>query len=157
MEQIGAYLIRVCCGAIVCGIVTGILGKKGMLSAGLKQICGIFMVLIIAAPLVSFSFTGFSGIGFDFKRSAEDAVDEGKISAQEALEDIITEKTAAYILDKAKSLGVTAEISVTLSDDEIPVPSRVTLKGNISPYAKGVLSQWMATELAIPTEAQVWI
>ena len=63
--------------------------------------------------------------------------------------EIIKQRTQAYILDKAQALNTVLEVEVTLSDDDIPVPLKVRLKGKISPYAKGRLQATIAEDLGI--------
>lgn len=91
-----------------------------------------------------------SGYGEAIGARAEDLAEAGK----EELAEIIAERTAAYISDKADALGVPAAVRVEAEpgEDGIPVPSSVELEGPRSPE----LAAWMEGELGIPTERQVW-
>jgi len=83
------------------------------------------------------------------KRSAElDAAEK------EALAGLIAGKTEAYISDKADALGltVTARVETEPGADGTPLPHRAVLTG---PWS-GELSDWIAEELGIPAERQVW-
>ena len=77
----------------------------------------------------------------------EDAEDE-------ALAQGIAERTAAYISDKAAGLGLTVTVRVETAPgaDGTPLPERVYLEGTRSEE----LSAWLAEELGIPAERQVW-
>ena len=85
-----------------------------------------------------------------------DAVAEGEQQTKTALARLIKQRTCAYILDKAQALNVALEVEVTLSDDDIPVPEAVRLKGKVSPYAKGRLQTIIAEDLGIEKERQTW-
>jgi hypothetical protein len=69
----------------------------------------------------------------------------------------IIQQTQAYILDKARSLDAELTVEVFLGDGTIPVPIGVRLEGNISPYARKLLSQMLQDDLGIPAEEQIWI
>ena len=66
----------------------------------------------------------------------------------------IEERTAAYISDKAKTLGteVSAEVKTTPSSEGIPVPVEAEIAGA---YTRE-LAEYIEQDLGIPAERQVW-
>ena len=70
--------------------------------------------------------------------------------------EIITDKTCAYILDKAETLRAQLTVQVILSDEELPVPERIYLTGQASPYARSMLQRLIEEELGVPKERQIW-
>jgi hypothetical protein len=58
-------------------------------------------------------------------------------------------------LDKAESLGAELTVEVMLDDSQIPIPTKVRIRGNISPYNREKLSSIIERDLGIPTEAQI--
>jgi hypothetical protein len=82
---------------------------------------------------------------------------EGAMEANETYRQRIMEQTEAYILDEAEALNCTLTVKVTLSNGELPIPEKATITGEVSPYAKQVLSSMMAKQLGIEREAQTWI
>ena len=157
MESVGGYLVSICACAIFCGILTRLLGSKGMLGTTMKVLCGIFMLLTVISPLVHIRLNKLSDISLEFKDDANRVVEQGSQSAKEMMSAIITEQTTAYILDKAQSLNAQLQVDLLLTQEDFPVPCSVKLSGNISPYAKSVLSNWIASNLGIPLEEQTWI
>lgn len=155
MESIREYLIGVTAAALICAVMTKLLGK-GTLGAVVKLIAGIFMALAIISPMVDIRIEELTDFVSDIKLSADDAAVEGENSARAAVESIITERTREYILDKAEALGLEMTVEVELDTGEIPVPRAVTLSGDISPYAKAVLSEYIAANLGIEAEEQTW-
>lgn len=156
MEAVREYLLRVTAAAVLCGIATGLLGKKDTLGAVVKMIAGIFMALTVVSPWVNIRLNALKDITSDISVSADDAVSEGEISAREAMAEIIIAETRAYILDKANDLGATLDVEVTLDADDSLTPCAVRLSGNISPYGKRVLSKMIEDDLGISTEEQIW-
>ena len=156
MEQIGKYLLEVSSAALLCGTVTGYLGKKGMLGSVIKLICGIFMLLVVISPWTDIRLTGIGSIAEDIGIQASAAAYDGEKNAHDAMCAIITERVEAYILDKAASMDTELQVAVLLTEDSPPAPCAVRLSGKISPYNKALLSQMIEKELGIGMEAQEW-
>lgn len=97
-----------------------------------------------------------SEIDLDFQRSAQQAVDQGKEESQKAMAQIIKQETAAYILEKAQSLGAQIQVSVEVSDADLPIPVGVRISGTVAPYAKVQLQTFLEQQLGISKENQRW-
>jgi len=156
MESIREYLLGVTVAALCCSVLVSVLGKKGMAGSTVKFLCGIVMLLSVLGPLVNIRFGSFGDILDDISLEGESAAVFGQEAAQKEYSDIIKKRTAAYILDKAKSLGAELMVEVTLNDAIPPVPCAVRLSGSITPYAKKVLSETISRDLGIKTEEQTW-
>lgn len=157
MDAIREYILSVTASAVLCGIVTALIGKKGMPGTAMKLLCGIFMALTVVGPWVDIRLDGLLELSSEAAQSADAYAASGENSAAAAMADIIKEQTTAYILDKAEALGVQLTVEVALSSDDIPVPTAVCLYGNVSPYAKKVLTERLEEDLGIPSEEQTWI
>ena len=92
-----------------------------------------------------------------WQAEAADAIAQGENSARAEWEQGISDRVEAYILDKAAQYGAQLTVTVALGSDAIPLPQRVTIQGNISPYGKTQLQSWIAENLGIAKEDQVWI
>ncbi len=156
MGGIGAYLLRICLCAIVCAVAYRLLGSKGAIGAVVKMVGGVFLLMCLLSPFADIRIDSLSGWTDAFREEASLVVFDGEKNAKDQLHAIILEKTQAYILDKAYRLHADLTVSVTLSQEELPVPTAVALSGSISPYAKSQLSSWLVSELGIPLEAQTW-
>ncbi len=157
MDDVRQYMLSVTATALFCGIVNNFIGKKGANASIIKLLTGLFMAVTIVSPLVNVDFTELAVIDDFISDDAERAVYSGQETAQNALRQIIIEKTEAYILDKATSLEMDMKVEVLLNDDTPPVPYCVTISGNASPYAKRVLCSYIESNLGIPKENQIWI
>lgn len=149
----------------------------GAVRSWLTSITAVAMMLTVVQPLVPEGtmrkITGFTGgllllaallqpvlrgdpgrlcLDFsDYRAAIEERAAELDAGGKEALRGIIAQRTAAYISDKADALGlaVTAQVE---TGGETPVPVSVKLTG---PYSQA-LADWIAAELGIPAERQVW-
>ena len=114
-------------------------------------------LLLLAALLQPVLRTDLERIHLDFSDYAdaiETRAEELDAAAKEELAAIIAGRTAAYISDKADALGlsVTALVATETEEGGSPVPVSAELEGTYSEE----LADWMALELGIPAERQVW-
>lgn len=122
-----------------------------------KKIAGFTGGLLLLAALLQPALkTDLGRLRLDFS-DYEEAVGERAAELDAAGKDelgaIIAGRTAAYISDKADALGLGIAAQVRTEPAEgIPVPVSVELTG---PYSQD-LADWIAGELGIPAERQVW-
>ena len=157
MEGISGYLLSVSAAAIVCAIVKRLLDGKGPAAAVGKMLCGVFLLFTLIAPLTDISLTGFGNITDVWQAEAADAIAQGEKSARAEWESSISRQMEAYILDKAAQYGAQLTVTVALGSDAVPLPQQVTIQGSISPYGKTQMQSWIAENLGISKEDQVWI
>ena len=156
MDAVRAYLLRVTVVALVCGIITGFAAKRVSLAPIVKFLCSLLMAVVLLTPMASIRLDTFGTFWDEISFRGEDAVFAGYESAQDACGEIIKEKVAAYILDKAKSYGAELSVEVILDESAPPVPCALRLSGRISPYGKSTLKNVIEKELGIKAEDQLW-
>lgn len=156
MEGVRQYLIGITAAALVCGIAVRLV-HKGLVGAVVKLMAGVFMALAVAAPLVNIKLDDLTKMTLDIHADAEALTAEGENSAREAIAQIISGETAAYILDKAEALGASVTVTVYVSSDAYPVPTHVRLEGSVSPYARLELNEYISANLGIEAEEIEWI
>ncbi len=157
MEALRSYILSIVAGAVICGIVIKLLGDKGTQGAVAKLMAGLFLTFTVIRPIADIRVGKIGDILDIYTTDAMAAVDEGSQMTRDGLAQSIKTQTEAYILDKAKALGLAVQVNVTLSEDELPIPVGVTISGAVSPYAKGRLAGILSEELGIEKEAQKWI
>jgi stage III sporulation protein AF len=155
MEPIREYLLSVSVAAMFCAVARRLLERKGTPAAMGKLLTGLFMTFTVLSPLTDLSIGPLRDFTEDFRQQAQQAVQEGEAYANSSLRKGISERTKAYILDKAEAFGADLQVDVILSDDLYPVPEQVRLSGNVSPYAKMQLKK-ILVELGISEENQIW-
>ncbi len=156
MDGIREYLIGVVAAALVCGIVTTLINSKTAMGLSVKLIAGLLMVLAVVRPLMTISFDGLLGWTEDIHTGGMDYVSSGEIMANEAYRSSIKQQVESYILDEANALDCTLAVEVILSEEDMPVPKIVKLSGEISPYARQVITTLLTERLGIEREDQIW-
>lgn len=131
-------------------------GSKGTLGAIVKLIAGAFLALSVIKPMTRLDLSHEFDWMQDYASVGSEAVSTGQSQMRNALAAGIKSRSEAYIINKAKSLNVELKVEVTLSDDEIPIPSEIRLTGKVSPYAKTRLQTIITEDLGIEKERQIW-
>lgn len=155
VDGVRDYLLSVSVAAMLCGIASRFLGKKGS-AAITRVLLGVFLTVTVLLPLGKLDASMFERWELDFSADAQAAIDEGKSEAQNRLADIIKEQTRAYILHRAELLGADVAVSVEVSDEALPQPVSVRIRGTLSTQQKQNLRTILAEELGIAKENQQW-
>ena len=156
MDGIREYLIGVVAAALLCGIITTLIGTKGTVGIAVKLVSGLLMLLAVIRPWTSITFDGLFGWAEVITADGTGFVSSGEIMADEAYRASIKQQTEAYIVDEAKALDCELTVEVILSTDDIPVPKQVRLAGEVSPYARQTLTNLMVERLGIEREDMIW-
>jgi hypothetical protein len=156
VEVLRQYILSVLAASIICAIAVKLAGKQGFPSASIKLTAALFLIITAISPLVTLRLDGITSYFGDLSASADAIIESGENAASKEASKIISERVAAYILDKAASYGMEISVSTQFSDAETIVPDMVVIEGNASPYAKQRLQQVIAEDLGIPKENQIW-
>ena len=150
------YTLGIISAAIVCGIIELLLDKNTIVGQLARLLSGIFIIICIISPLKNISFSNiiycFDSVNYDAKLYTDDGKDFFRIQTS----NIIKEQIEAYILDKASELDCDIAVEVIVSEENIPTPNEVIIKGKISPYKKEVLCSYIENVLGIARDKQKW-
>ncbi len=115
---------------------------------------GLILLLVMVKPLLGADFERLDLRYEDYAADIQKRQVELQSESDQTLGELIAEKTAAYILDKAAVLGVTCTVRVLVEpgEDGTPVPVSAELTGQKSE----ALADYMEQELGIPKERQVY-
>lgn len=155
MSTIGGYVLRICCCAIIAGVVSSI-GGDGPGSKIRTMICGLFMAFVVISPLRQIEISELWELPDDLYQQGQNITAAAQENTNEAISDIIIERTRTYILDKASSLNVQIQVETIRLDPDTLAPIQVELSGNIAPYQRSILSDFIAETLGIGKEDQIW-
>lgn len=156
MDGVRKYLLSVTAAAVICGIIMSILGKKGLYASIIRILCGLFMAFTMISPILKIRLKDLETYFGELHIEANSAVSWGIQTAENASTEFIKDKTEAYILDKASSMGLNIKAEVMLAEGGDRTPCCVWIEGSVAPYAKMQLQTWLKEELGIPEENQVW-
>ena len=115
---------------------------------------GLILLAALLQPVLGTDLSRLDLEMGEYEQAVRERREELEKMGKSDLSDIIVQRTAAYISDKADTLGiaVTAEVTVEPGENGVPVPVEARLTGPTS----GELADYMEQELGIPRERQVW-
>ena len=152
IETVRTWLTAVAAVTLLLSVVQQLV-PPGSLREAASFAGGLILLTVLLQPLAALRGADLDLNFQDCRQAVEQQQTELEDRRQAELAALIESATAAYISDKADSMGLALEARVTAeAADGVPVPVRVTLTGEKS----GELSRWLETELGIPAERQVW-
>lgn len=157
MEHLSEYILSITAAALLCAIAQRIIGRNTLIGSMIKMICGVFLTVSVLSPIVKMKLDDLEFYYQDFKLSADEISGSGITMANNTMEDIILDKTEAYILDEAMKIGLTVQVKIQLSDSIPPVPVGIDIHGDASPYRKSQLCRIITENLEIAGENIQWI
>ena len=115
---------------------------------------GLILLVVLLRPLLGADLSRLDLHLEDYERAIGQRQEELASAGEAELAGIIEDRTAAYISDKADTLGLAVKVQVETkpAGDGVPVPWRAEIWGPRSP----ALATYMEEELGIPGERQVW-
>lgn len=151
--MVGKYVLSLVTAALVGGVLTGILPEN---SGGklIRLICGVFLLTAVLRPVAALELPDLSAWMSDFEADAQTAVREGEDYLAGEKRRVIRQRLETYILDKAKGMGLTLSVEVSLTEDDLPQSVRLT--GDYTREQRDSLTYILKTELGIPEARQQW-
>lgn len=115
---------------------------------------GLILLVALTRPLLG---TELERLELDlepYRQAVQERQTELRESGEKELSELIAQRTAAYIWDKAEELGLRVSVRVTVEPDTdgVPVPAAVEVTGPPSE----ALAEYLERELGIARERQVW-
>lgn len=153
MESVRAYFLSVVAVCLISVLALAAVREESVRKV-VRLIGGLLILLVAVSPLLRLD-TGALARRLTESLS-EYGVETQSESVHERWREHIRETAERYISEKAEELGATLKVTVTVSDDEIPVPIGVRLFGTADVYQRAALAKSLAEELDIAAERQVW-
>jgi len=146
-------------GAAFLAAIAMTLTPKGRPRAVVGLVTGMVTIVALIAPILEFDYAAYGRNVGEFEASLEVRAREWEDARERLTSRIISERSEAYILDKAESLGLVGlDVEVATARDESGwlFPDRVWLTGHYSVEQRNALSEFLAGTLGIPAERQYW-
>lgn len=154
MDSWKSYLYSIIVCVFVCGILSRVI-SDGRRNALLRLISGTVLAVVLLQPLSGIRLEELLHVPVQNRQAADGYIAEGQQIASQAQERIIEELCEAYILEKAKALGMNITVEISLDQDGCPVFAE--MYGEAHPDAQLQLREILTEDLGIPKENQQWI
>ena len=152
MDGIRQWLLGILAAAMGLSLLYALL-PKGAVRAAAKATGGLVLLLAVLGPAAGLDLSDLTVRYEDLSRDMEQQAETYRREGQAQLELGIRQRTAAYISEKAASLGIDCRVQVEVrTEDGLPLPYGASLDVE----RDQVLSDYMAQELGIPASRQSW-
>lgn len=156
MNGIKQYILTIICAAVLCILIPSYFSGKSSYALVLKFLCSLFFTVILISPWKDFSIDDYDLFWESALEDAKQATDEGVTAFNQLQAAGITERTKAYILDKAKEFHLDLNVQVELDDSAPPTPENIIISGEAAPLQREKLRLALSGELGIPKERILW-
>lgn len=156
-ELLRDWLLGVTCAAMVLAIAEALTPEGGV-----KKICrlagGLVLLLAAVSPVVKLDEGALTRALTEYHVTAQNYGDVLVEKNNILYKTIIEENTAAYILDKAETLGISCgvEVEFAYDDEGMPYPRETRVFGRWTEEQKAQLSLLLEKDLGIPPEQQLF-
>ena len=148
-----AILVGLTAAALAVSLLTAMLPKGETIRriAGLAG--GLILLLAVVQPLLRVRWEELTWRYETYQREMDRQTEAYQAAYANSLSGDIADRTAAYISEKAASLGIDCRVQVEVrTEDGLPLPYGASLDVE----RDQVLSDYMAQELGIPASRQSW-
>ncbi|MBQ7485080.1 MAG: hypothetical protein IJT78_00455 [Oscillospiraceae bacterium] len=121
--------------------------------AAIRFCAGVLLIWMLLRPLSGWNADWFGESFSAASRSIDQQIEQYREENMKRMEEVIADKTEAYIADKGAQWGITCHPQVeTQRRDGVAYPYRVVMD---VPMHRG-LSAYLTEQLDIPPERQIW-
>ena len=156
LELIRQWLVGITCAAMIAALAEGLAPPGAVRKVG-RFTGGLVLLIAVLKPIaaVDGEALGRTLAEYRLDLSAYSTQLEEENSAR--MKSIIEEQAAAYIVDKAASLGLSCQVQVEAGESGAwPIPWSVTVTGDLDEGARETLTRQIQEDFAIPAERQVY-
>ncbi|MEG1999965.1 MAG: hypothetical protein RR053_01030 [Evtepia sp.] len=146
MEVMRDWMIAVTVAAMIIAVADSITPSGSIKKVG-RFIGGLVLMLGILQPVMRLDYDTLYCMANDVE--CIPAWSETAGDQSELLERLIKEEVSAYVLDKAEEMGVRCSVTVCCTQGEVPYPSEVILKGEMTVAQRKDLTEVLEHELNV--------
>jgi len=154
--QLKAYFVSIVTVSLICSVVQSFPLKDAAKDLT-KLICGLLMAITVIAPVRNLDFSSISIPAIVLSDDAQSTAAAGEQLARNTLAEIIKTETEAYIQTKAAEMGADVFVTVSVSNDDLPVPTAAVISGSLTAYERNLLQNILNSQLGIAKENLQWI
>jgi len=147
------WLFSIVCASMLVSVAENA-APPGNLRKIVSLIGGLILLVVLVRPLMELDLCDWIPEYGGYVKEVEQRQEELEKDRARQLQILIEQRTAAYISDKAESMGLACRVEVECraGGDGLPRPVGVTVFGTASQELKN----WIRKELDIPEERQVY-
>jgi len=157
-ELIRNWVLGITAAAFITAIAMA-LTPKGRTRAAVALVAGLVTIVVLISPILEFDYAAHGVHLSDFQASLDLRQEEMETASKSLQARIISQRSLAYILDKAESVGLPdldIRIQTKAGLDGFVVPYSIYLTGAYSEEQRRTLEAYLTGTFGIPIERQIW-
>jgi stage III sporulation protein AF len=157
IEWVREWIIGITTVSVLLSAAKALIPKGSIKQVG-EFACGLLLFLAISAAVLKLDAGEMSLALTELRLAESGSTQLMEIENINLVKEIIAEKTAAYISDKATELGMdcTVEVTYQYSDDGMAYPESVRIKGAWDHTQQQALSDFIESNLAVSKDNQTY-
>lgn len=152
-----AWIMRLTGVSFLCAAVMSLTPAKGRRSVGI--VCGFALASVMLSAVSSLNWDNYALYIQEYMQQGEALAQDGLEEQQIQTRLIIEERCEAYILDKARALGISdceAAVTARWNAQGYWVPHSCRVSSSADEQGRAQLCAWIEGELGIPSDRLVW-
>jgi len=157
-ELIRNWVLGLTAASFITGIAMAI-APKGRSRAATALVSGLVTIVVLIAPILDFDHTAYMQDFVETEVSVTLRTEEMENASKSLQARIISERSIAYILDKAESVGLPnldIRIQTKAGADGFVVPYAIYLTGEYTLEQRRTLEAYLVGTFGIPIQRQTW-
>lgn len=149
-EFIKTWLMGITGAAILAALADSLMPNGPVKQVG-RLVCGMVLLVAILRPVMQVNLSDLSDSIGQFNQHVEAEAADLETQRQSQLKVVIDERYSAYIVDKARELGLTCRVEFTsvLSEGGVFLPGTIQLYGVFTTQQQQALATVLQTDLGI--------
>lgn len=154
MTELKGYFTALIATALFSVIVVSV-AKDHRIKTLVQVSTGVLLLLVFLKPVTSLDLDSI-------KEDLRQIIPEGSSSSdyerlyQEKLQQQVRSLTEKYVMEKAKEVGASVTVKVTVRDHGYPIPNGIRISGILRPEQQHILQEYITASLGIPHANQRW-
>jgi len=135
------------------------LAPRGRVRAVTGLVAGLVTIVALISPILEFDYTAHVGNTAHFEQSLDLRMQEMEAAQERLQARIISERSAAYIWDKAESVGLVdlyIQVETARHPEGFLYPYKVWLEGVPTEEQRRTVEAYLTEVFGIPVERQIW-
>lgn len=155
MAGLRGWLLGIISVSLLCALADALMPQGAVKRVG-QLVCGLVMLAAVLSPLARLDVAGGQRWLDEWFSGLENRETELREQTGQNMKAIIEEACAAYIVDKAASLGITCSAQVECREGEegLFLPARARVTGPLSQGQRDELARILEEDLGIPPAGQ---
>ena len=157
-EDIRNWVFALTAAALLSSICRSVT-PSGSVKRVVTLVCGLVTVLALVSPVLELDYGGLAGDLYSLRQYAARSSQELEKTNDNLRRSIIEQECAAYILDKAKALGIeniSASVKAKWSEDGYWYPVSAEIQADAPEQLRRRLGVSIEAELGIAEDDQIW-